>query len=60
MGTRVAALGAKEPAIERFLAQRFAMPLFFERAVIQIAPRRAFFWREGRTDRAPEIFELAA
>jgi nitroimidazol reductase NimA-like FMN-containing flavoprotein (pyridoxamine 5'-phosphate oxidase superfamily) len=51
---------AKEPAIEKFLAQRFALPLFFERAVISVAPRRAFLWREGRTDRAPETFEVAA
>jgi general stress protein 26 len=50
---------AKEPAIARFLAQRFALPLFFERAVIEIAPRRALFWSEGRTDRAPAVFEVA-
>lgn len=49
----------KEPAIDRFFAQRFALPLFWERAVIEIEPRRAFLWREGRTDRAPEIFEVA-
>ena len=51
---------AKEPAIDRFLAQRFALPLFFERAVVSIVPRRAFLWRDGRTDRTPEVFEVAA
>ena len=51
---------AKEPAIDKFLAQRFALPLFFERAVISVEPRRALLWRDGRTDRAPETVEVAA
>ncbi len=50
---------AKEPAIDRFFAQRVALPLFWERAVIEIEPRRAWLWREGRTDRAPEVFEVS-
>jgi general stress protein 26 len=51
---------AKEPAIDRFFAQRVALPLFWERAVIEIVPRRAFFWPSGDTTRAPEVFEIAA
>jgi hypothetical protein len=42
-----------------FLGKRVALPLFFERAVIEISPRRAFLWKDGRTDLAPEVFELA-
>jgi Pyridoxamine 5'-phosphate oxidase len=49
----------KEPAIDFFLGKRVALPLFFERAVIEIVPRRAFLWDHGRTDRAPQVFELA-
>lgn len=49
---------AKEPAIEALFAQRFALPLFWERAVIEVTPRRALFWRNGRTDVAPERFEV--
>ena len=30
----------------------------FRHAVIEIVPRRAFLWEDGRTDRAPEVFEL--
>ena len=48
---------AKEPAIKAFYAKRVALPLFFERSVIRIRPRRAMFWKDGRTDRAPEVFE---
>jgi hypothetical protein len=47
----------KEPIIKKLVKQRFAMPLFWERAVIEIIPRRAFLWREGRTDIAPEVFQ---
>jgi general stress protein 26 len=49
----------KEPAIDFFLGKRVALPLFFERAVIEIVPRRAFLWADGRTDSAPQVFELA-
>ena len=49
----------KEPAIDMFLGKRVALPLFFERAVIEVSPRRAFLWEDGRTDSPPRIFELA-
>ncbi|MDP8911887.1 MAG: pyridoxamine 5'-phosphate oxidase family protein [Actinomycetota bacterium] len=48
----------KEPAIDMFLGKRVALPLFFERAIIEVRPRRAFLWEDGRTDRAPRVFEL--
>jgi general stress protein 26 len=49
----------KEPAIDTFLGKRVALPLFFERGVIEIRPRKAFLWEDGRTDRAPQVFEVA-
>jgi general stress protein 26 len=49
----------KEPAIEMFLAKRVALPLFFERAIIEVTPRRALLWDDGDTARAPKVFELA-
>jgi hypothetical protein len=49
----------KEPAIDFFLGKRVALPLFFERAIIELRPRRALLWEDGRTDRPPEVFELA-
>jgi general stress protein 26 len=48
----------KEPAIDMFLGKRVALPLFFERAVIEVRPRKAFLWEDGRTDRAPQVFEV--
>ncbi len=50
----------KEPAIDFFLGKRVALPLFFERGVIEIKPRRAFLWEEGDTSRPPQVFELEA
>src|SRR6266508_6850947 len=49
---------AKEPAILFFLKKRVALPLFFERAIIEIVPRRAFLWEDGRTDQPPQVFEV--
>jgi general stress protein 26 len=49
----------KEPAIDFFLGKRVALPLFFERAVIEVRPTRAFLWEGGATNRPPQVFELA-
>ena len=45
----------KEPAIVAFLKQRVALPLFFERALIEVTPRRAFLWPNGLTGAAPQV-----
>jgi general stress protein 26 len=44
----------KEPSIVYFLTQRVALPLFFERALIEITPRRALYWADGDATTAPE------
>jgi len=50
---------AKEPVIDSFVKKRFGIPLFFERSIIEITPRRARWWQDGRTDIEPAVFELA-
>ena len=45
----------KEPVIDSFLKIRVALPLFFERAVIEITPERCLYWVEGDTSRAPQV-----
>jgi nitroimidazol reductase NimA-like FMN-containing flavoprotein (pyridoxamine 5'-phosphate oxidase superfamily) len=45
----------KEPVIDSFLKMRVALPLFFERAVIEITPQRCLYWVEGDTGRAPQV-----
>jgi hypothetical protein len=49
---------AKEPAIVAFLKVRVALPLFFERALIEITPRRVLVWPGGDTATAPEVTDL--
>ena len=51
---------AKEPMISKLVKQRFAMPLFWERAVIEIEPRRILLWSNGKTDSQPQVFDSGA
>ena len=46
---------AKEPAIVAFLKARVALPLFFERALIEITPRRVLYWPAGDTAVPPDV-----
>ena len=50
----------KEPSIVMFLKARVALPLFFERALIEIVPRRILFWSGGDTTIAPASTTLDA
>jgi general stress protein 26 len=46
---------AKEPAIVAFLKSRIALPLFFERALIEITPRRVLYWPSGDASVPPDV-----
>jgi hypothetical protein len=48
----------KEPAIVAFLKQRVALPLFFERALIEITPVRSWYWPDGDAASAPQLETL--
>jgi general stress protein 26 len=48
----------KEPAIVAFLKARVALPLFFERSLIEITPRRVLYWPDGRASTAPIATEV--
>jgi general stress protein 26 len=50
----------KEPAIVAFLKERVALPLFFERSLIEITPRRVLYWPDGRSTVAPLVTDVAA
>jgi general stress protein 26 len=49
----------KEPSIVYFLKARVALPLFFERALIEITPRRVLYWPGGDTASAPAVTVLS-
>ncbi len=44
----------KEPSIDFFLGKRIALPLFFERSLIEITPRRLTWWEEGDVQNEPQ------
>ncbi len=48
----------KEPVVRSLLKLRFALPLFWERSVIEITPRRVLWWEGGDTAKTPIITEL--
>jgi general stress protein 26 len=48
----------KEPSIVTFLKARVALPLFFERALIEITPRRVLYWPDGSPATAPSVTTL--
>ena len=50
---------AKEPAIMVYYKQRVGMPLFFERSLIEIVPRRVLYWANGRSDEIPQVTAAA-
>ncbi|HUF53679.1 MAG TPA: pyridoxamine 5'-phosphate oxidase family protein [Dehalococcoidia bacterium] len=50
---------AKEPAIDFFISKRFAFPLFFERSIIEITPRKVTWWEDGNPAREPAMAEAA-
>ncbi len=45
----------KEPSIVLFLKARVALPLFFERSLIEITPRRSWYWAEGSAATPPAV-----
>ena len=49
----------KEPSIVLFLKARVALPLFFERSLIEITPRRALYWADGDAATAPVVSDAA-
>ncbi len=48
----------KEPSIVSFLKQRVALPLFFERCLIEVTPVRALYWASGSTTEQPTVIEF--
>jgi general stress protein 26 len=45
---------SKDPAILSEFNARLGFPLLFERALIELTPRKTWFWPDGRTDRIPQ------
>jgi general stress protein 26 len=50
----------KEPSIDWFYKNRVGFPLYFERALIEITPRRALYWPDGEATSAPQVVSAPA
>jgi nitroimidazol reductase NimA-like FMN-containing flavoprotein (pyridoxamine 5'-phosphate oxidase superfamily) len=46
----------KEPYIDNFVKMRYALPLFWERSIIEVAPIKTYSWPQGDTDRQPDVY----
>lgn len=49
---------AKEPIVKMFYEKRVALPLFWERALIEVVPRRVLVWEGGDTTKPPEVLQV--
>ncbi len=49
----------KEPYIDNFVKMRYALPLFWERSIIEIEPSKVYAWPEGDANAAPKVFEVS-
>jgi general stress protein 26 len=45
----------KDPSIREMLASRLAFPLLLERILIELTPRKAWYWPDGNTEKMPQI-----
>ncbi|MGZ6272668.1 MAG: pyridoxamine 5'-phosphate oxidase family protein [Candidatus Limnocylindrales bacterium] len=45
----------KDPSVVGLLNSRLGFPLLFERVLIELTPRRTWFWPDGLTDRTPQV-----
>ena len=45
----------KDPGTLALIKGKLAYPLVFERVLIELTPRRTWFWPDGRTDQPPQV-----
>jgi hypothetical protein len=48
-------LTRKDPAVGAMLRSRLAFPLLVERVLIELTPRKTWYWPDGDTDKPPQI-----
>ena len=49
----------KEPYIDTYVKMRYALPLFWERSVVEIAPTKIYAWPNGDADNPPTVYEVS-
>ncbi len=49
----------KEPYIDRYVKMRYALPLFWERSIMEIIPSNVHTWLDGNPNSRPNVYELS-
>jgi nitroimidazol reductase NimA-like FMN-containing flavoprotein (pyridoxamine 5'-phosphate oxidase superfamily) len=49
----------KEPYIDKLVKMRYALPLFWERSVVEISPTKVYFWPDGDPNSRPQVYEMS-
>ncbi len=55
----VGAWTKKDPSVRGMLASRLAFPLLLERILIELTPRKTWFWPDGDTEKPPQVNQAA-
>jgi general stress protein 26 len=45
----------KDPSVRAMFATRLAFPLLLERVLIELTPRKTWFWADGDTEKPPHV-----
>jgi general stress protein 26 len=48
----------KEPYIDNFVKMRYALPLFWERSVVEVSPTKIYGWPDGDVDSEPQVYKV--
>jgi len=48
----------KEPYIDSFVKMRYALPLFWERSVMELSPTKVYSWPKGDANQPPEVYRV--
>jgi general stress protein 26 len=55
----VGAWAKKDPSVRAIFATRLAFPLLLERVLIELTPRKTWFWPDGDTEKPPQVHQAA-
>ena len=55
----VGAWSKKDPSVRGLFAGRLAFPLLLERILIELTPRKTWFWPDGDTTKPPQVYQAA-
>jgi nitroimidazol reductase NimA-like FMN-containing flavoprotein (pyridoxamine 5'-phosphate oxidase superfamily) len=46
----------KEPFIDNYIKMRYALPLFWERSIVEVSPLKLYAWLDGNVNAEPSVY----